>query len=313
MLNDEKITISLNVKGFESPINIFLDNIYLNLICETIDDQYIRLLKNPGFKLRRIIDNKKSWVRTEDYEHREYDLTYRETDYKVNHSDLIINSKEIDLNVDSALAIETDVYKYITENEECFLSGDSVDFSVLLTTPLSSITSIDEFRKVVKGEFVDAKTRQTSSAYPTLKAVYDKYFIPLGCPENGTYNYELLISYNKKLGNFWIELVEQVVPSTSIWGSTTVYRNTIFDDMKFKYRVTNITPMDTNDIPNSEICKQTTKSETNIEVMVSTLDLSDNPTPPQISTMNDLYVIRDGSNSEFFGKVTIDNQNLIAP
>jgi hypothetical protein len=38
------------------------------------------------------------------------------------------------------------------------------------------------------------------------------------------------------VGNYWIDLIEQFVPSTTIWGSTNVYRNTVFDTQKHQYK-----------------------------------------------------------------------------
>jgi hypothetical protein len=38
------------------------------------------------------------------------------------------------------------------------------------------------------------------------------------------------------VGNYWVDIVEQVIPATTIWGSVKVYSNTIFDTQKFKYK-----------------------------------------------------------------------------
>ena len=34
----------------------------------------------------------------------------------------------------------------------------------------------------------------------------------------------------------WTDIIEQVVPATTIWGSVKIYSNTIFDQQKFKYK-----------------------------------------------------------------------------
>ena len=43
-----------------------------------------------------------------------------------------------------------------------------------------------------------------------------------------------------KIGDYWLDLVEQLVPATTIWegcdNSGKIYRNTIFDQNKYPYR-----------------------------------------------------------------------------
>jgi hypothetical protein len=34
----------------------------------------------------------------------------------------------------------------------------------------------------------------------------------------------------------WVDIVEQVIPATTLWGSTKIYSNSVFDTQKFKYR-----------------------------------------------------------------------------
>ncbi len=47
-------------------------------------------------------------------------------------------------------------------------------------------------------------------------------------------------NFGKSVGGYWVDLIEQVVPATTIWESTYTYRNTVFDTQKYKYRKNNI-------------------------------------------------------------------------
>jgi hypothetical protein len=38
------------------------------------------------------------------------------------------------------------------------------------------------------------------------------------------------------IGDYWVDIIEQVIPATTIWGSVKIYTNTIFDQQKFKYK-----------------------------------------------------------------------------
>jgi hypothetical protein len=40
----------------------------------------------------------------------------------------------------------------------------------------------------------------------------------------------------QSIGTYWVDLIEQFIPATTIWGSTYVYRNTIFDTPKYAYK-----------------------------------------------------------------------------
>jgi len=49
-----------------------------------------------------------------------------------------------------------------------------------------------------------------------------------------------MFEFMDKIGDYWLDLMEQVVPATTIWegcdNSGKIYRNTIFDNNKFNYK-----------------------------------------------------------------------------
>lgn len=116
--------------------------------------------------------------------------------------------------------------------------GDiAVDLSQFEITPLSEVTNVDEFNKIIFNEFIDVKTRQTITAYPVLRLLYERYLSNNSCAiQSNGYNYQTMENISALIGDYWIDLVEQFVPSTSIWGSTLVYRNTVFDSQKYAYK-----------------------------------------------------------------------------
>jgi hypothetical protein len=34
------------------------------------------------------------------------------------------------------------------------------------------------------------------------------------------------------IGDYWVDIVEQVIPATTLWGSTKIYSNSVFDTQK---------------------------------------------------------------------------------
>jgi hypothetical protein len=57
----------------------------------------------------------------------------RQTNYDVNDERLVINTKEIDLDISIASAIETDVWSYIVDNP-CLLTGNTCEITYPIQT-----------------------------------------------------------------------------------------------------------------------------------------------------------------------------------
>lgn len=116
--------------------------------------------------------------------------------------------------------------------------GDvGVNITNNITTPLSEVNTVEEFESIVYSELIDAKNRQSITAYPTLRLLYERYLNNDLClnSSNG-YGYYDMQNISSLVGNYWVELIEQFVPATAIWGSTVVYRNTVFDTQKYSYK-----------------------------------------------------------------------------
>src|ERR1044072_8805080 len=117
--------------------------------------------------------------------------------------------------------------------------GDKpIDLNHLLTQPLSAITTVEDFQYYISSELIDAKNRNTISAYPTLRLLYDRYINSQDyCTQTSSaFDYFSMNQFANLIGNYWVDLVEQVIPATTLWGSTRIYSNTVFDRQKYQYR-----------------------------------------------------------------------------
>jgi len=120
-------------------------------------------------------------------------------------------------------------------NDSC---GDiGINLNDSLSTSLSEVTTVEEFEKIVYSELIDVKTRQSIQAYPLLRLMYERYLDNNLCNigSNG-YNYDSMQNISQLVGDYWVDLIEQFVPATTIWGSTYVCRNTVFDTQKYSYK-----------------------------------------------------------------------------
>lgn len=123
LFKNKKIKLSLKINNTCSNVCIYIDNIKLLRNCVDGNGNSVLISESPGFQLDRVIDNKKSWVRNYERVNRTFDIANNEgtniirtTDYDVNDERLVINTKEIDLDINIASAIENDVQCYINDN-----------------------------------------------------------------------------------------------------------------------------------------------------------------------------------------------------
>jgi hypothetical protein len=142
-IKNKKIRISIKVNTCCLDYGILLDKIKVTQNCETIDNTFIKITKPFGFELDKFVDNKKSWVSNELLENRNYLLDWRNTEYSINDYRLSINTKEIDLNIDPAKAIEGDVFKYLYNNE-CVLDCISGTTLLEMSTDIDLQMILDE-------------------------------------------------------------------------------------------------------------------------------------------------------------------------
>lgn len=120
----------------------------------------------------------------------------------------------------------------------CIYCGDeNIDFSSLLTDDITQVKTIENFEYLI-GNFIDAKSRKTLSGYPTLRAIYDRYMNSTKYCDAPSlaFDYYKMDEFSNLITTYWDDLIEQVIPSTTLWGSIKVYTNTMFDQQKFKYK-----------------------------------------------------------------------------
>jgi len=341
-ITDEKIKLSITISGFCIDMCVLIDNIRLNKVCTKSVRDDIFVTKSPGFELDRIIDNKKSWVRVTETTRREFSIRktddtqpIRQTDYYLEDERQVLNTKEIDLDIDIANAIETDVWCYISDNP-CLLTGTTIDTTTcvkiaytgdscgpktyccseycgdtnidlqrLLTQPLTDVETIEDFRYYITSQLIDAKNRQISPSYATLRLLYDRYMRSLNhCgTQSSMFDYFKMEDFADLIGNYWVDLIEQVIPATTIWGSTRIYTNTFFDGQKHKYKAHTTLFGEPDFI---KVLSPTTGATCDVHATTMVIT-GDTNTLPQFNQQDytRLHLIQYNSGSEFIGTVKV--------
>ena len=184
-----------------------------------------------------------------------------------------------------------------------------------LTTELSQIDTVKEFANIITSELIDVKNRQTLSSYPTLRMLYDRYnsrSVEFCGINSSKYDYSDMDKFGQTVGNYWIDLIEQVVPATTIWGSTYSYKNTVFDRQKFNYKSSNLylCKDPSADFPFSAI---STDSQVSVisEVISKPLSATTGTTiglitlQPIITRCDGVWLMEGGCETDFLGTVKV--------
>ena len=204
---------------------------------------------NIGFGLTPIVDDKKSWVTIDDNnKNRNYSFeTLRGSSYFVDNEKLVINVKNVDifLNIGQAL-----VYDFWQQSvlSGCTFNGTplplpypqkgGVDNTVTLLNGKNY--SFKNFMNVFWRTFINVKNRQTiddgkTGGYPLLQKLYIDYLAQT-CGPNNQYTYQKMLDYAQDLGTYWIRIIEQLVPATTLWQGGLKTENSLFHRDKFTYK-----------------------------------------------------------------------------
>ena len=100
-----------------------------------------------------------------------------------------------------------------------------------------------EFAQTFWRNMINVRNRQfitdgKTGGYPTLQSIYWKYLESgqaINVP-NDNFTYQTMIDYVNGLGTYWVRLIEQMVPATTIWNTGVRLENSIFHRQKFVWR-----------------------------------------------------------------------------
>jgi len=206
-----------------------------------------------GFDITRTVDNKKSWVEEKDtFQTRYYSLRDRGTKYFTDDERLVMNVKNVELFMNVGQGLEWDVWNYSRKY------GCPFGLTALISPPYPGLGGIDdtevkinastmsffEFASQFYKILINVKNRLTiddakGGGYPTLQNVYDdyinNYLVTCGV-KSSQYTYQKMINYCEKIGDYWVRLMEQFIPATTIWQGGVRFENSIFHRYKFPYK-----------------------------------------------------------------------------
>jgi hypothetical protein len=159
-----------------------------------------------GFNIEGSIDNKKASVVTDD-----------------DSSKLILNRKNINIYLSPSQTIDYDIYRKSRNNSETFgnlTPQTGVTFEEFLISSLSKIIT-------------NSNSVKFSKSYSGLTNVFYDYTTNTGFT---SYNFTSVNEFINKMSPSWLKVVEQFVPSTTLWTGGNLIGNNIFNRCKYDYR-----------------------------------------------------------------------------
>lgn len=222
----------------------------------TYGDEYIQRYSNfpfmdLGYNLRKTIDNNKSWSDQETGSRVKLQGGIN-SKYSVETDKLVVNVKNVDLFINPSQGLIYDVWEmsrrfnYPIPNDN-YKSTISVktknDVDLTNINPKPKQQTFFEFLQNFWNNFINVRNRAFTTngktgGYPTLESIYWRYLESqknIGV-ENNNFTYQTMIDYVNGLGDYWIRLVEQMVPASTIWNTGVRYENSLFHRQKFVWR-----------------------------------------------------------------------------
>lgn len=201
-----------------------------------------------GYELTSIKDNLKSWA--QDTTGVRKSTGAFNAYYRVSDERLVLNRKNIELYMNMGQGLVYDVWdmsrKYdypipSTGLTSPYPTPGGIDWTVVNPRPKQK--TFFEFAQTFYKNMINVRNRQTQSSktggYPTLQSIYWKYLTSeetVNIPSN-QYTYQKMIDFTNGIGDYWMRLVEQVVPASTLWTGGQKMANSEFDRQKFVYRV----------------------------------------------------------------------------
>ena len=209
-----------NTSQHKSPLIIDTENSTLtgrikNVVTKnspyTYGEDYFNIYRNlpgldTGYKLKSVIDN-------------------NQIESFTDNSGLVLNRKNIEVYLSAAQAVDYDIYRKSRDLE--------LTFGTNSLTPQTGVTFLEYVDKMLHEQIKNSNLIRYKKNYITLEDIYQDYithtdFIP--------YTISDLNLFIQKMSPYWTSVIDQIIPSTTLWTGGNLISNNIFGRSKYQYR-----------------------------------------------------------------------------
>jgi hypothetical protein len=155
-----------------------------------------------------------------------YDLIPRIDNKKVsvvNTLDVLtLNRKNLSVHLSPSQTIEYDIWR----------QSSNLELSFGTLTPQTGITFAEFLDSALKNVLTNSNTIKFDRGYVILDEIYRDYINSLDITP---FEYTALTEYIKKMSPYWVKVIEQFVPATTLWTGGVLLKNTMFNRSKYRY------------------------------------------------------------------------------
>jgi hypothetical protein len=163
-----------------------------------------------GFTLEPRIDNLKISSTTDDTE-----------------SSLVLNRKNLSIYLTTSQAVDYDIYR----------QSRNLDLTFGTLEPQTNLTFAEFLGDVLNQVVVNSNVIKYRKNYIYLDEVYNQYMTNVEGTETDyvPYDYSSLNDFVNKMSPYWVQMVEQLVPSTTLWTGGNLIESTTVVRSKYQY------------------------------------------------------------------------------
>ena len=142
------------------------------------------------------------------------------------NSGLILNRKNIQVYLSSAQAIDYDIYRKSRDLELSFGGNHQL-------LPQTGVTFAEYVNKVLHEQVKNSHTIKYKKNYITLEDIYRDYIIHT---DFTPYTFPDVNLFIEKMSPYWTSVIDQIIPSTTLWTGGNLIENNIFARPKYQYK-----------------------------------------------------------------------------
>ena len=197
-----------------------------------------------GFDLETRVDNLKGAVVTNESE-----------------SKLVLNRKNINVYLSPSQGIEYDIYRQSRDL--------SLTFGGRLQ-PQTELTFAEYLDDVLNQLITESHTSKYKKSYFSLEKVFNDYMTNTNFKP---YNFTSVNEFINKMTPYWVQVIEQFIPATTLWTGGNLVSNSIFNRSKYTYLN-----------PRYGIISGTTNNDNNLYNCSEVIEPTPTPTPSSTAT-----------------------------
>lgn len=227
------------ITNYFNGLHLKLDNIIIDSEHRFTKNIVKRYTKNPSFEFERYIDNKKTW--SEDDLVRRHENNSHSMQYTIGHEGEVLNTKELELSLTPNDLIVNEFWKTVLANKRRLIgvqyNGEGQPillYKKLNGVGFDEINTLEEFKTVLFERLTNPVTSRTTNHYHALETLKNRFRHMFISYIN--YDYPNSMLTTRKIDRYWLDMIEEFVPSTALWGSSIKVSNNLFNDNKFNYK-----------------------------------------------------------------------------